>query len=192
MKWHGQRLAPAGQASSTRAFTLIELILVMTMMSIILAVVAPSLSRFFRSRALDSEAKRFLALTRYGQSRAVSEGVPVILWIDPQQMAYGLRADSSYVPQDTNAVQYPLSKDVQIEAVQGRLTRSLTSTVWKGNGSFPPYVAQIRFNPDGTISDTSPGLIVLRQLNEGEVYLGTNYTRLNYEIQNNRFASYRR
>jgi prepilin-type N-terminal cleavage/methylation domain-containing protein len=88
------------QRPSNQAFTLIELILVMTLLVIVLGVSAPSLSRFFRGRTLDSETKRFLALTRYGQSRAVSEGVPVVLWIDSKQGEYGLQADASYVEED--------------------------------------------------------------------------------------------
>ena len=38
----------------------------------------------FRGRNLDNEARQFLSLTRYGQSRAISEGVPVELWINPR------------------------------------------------------------------------------------------------------------
>src|ERR1051325_11002931 len=91
--------------SGARAFTLIELILVMAMLLIVLAVSFPSLKGFFRGRDLDSEARRFLSLTRYGQSRAVSEGVPMVLWIDAQQKTYGLRAQTGYADTDTNAVQ---------------------------------------------------------------------------------------
>src|SRR5689334_18148384 len=54
-----------------RAFTLIELILVMALLAIVMAVSAPALSNFMRGRTLDSEARRFVSLTRYGQSRAV-------------------------------------------------------------------------------------------------------------------------
>jgi type II secretion system protein H len=75
-----------------RAFTLIELILVMTILLVVMAVAFPSLRGFFRGRNLDSEARRILALTRYGQSRAVAEGVPVVLWIDSKQRTYGLEA----------------------------------------------------------------------------------------------------
>src|SRR5437667_3469223 len=62
-----------------RAFTLIELILVMALLVIVMAVSAPALSNFFRGRTLDSEARCFMSLTRYGQSRAVSEGIPMVL-----------------------------------------------------------------------------------------------------------------
>src|SRR5215813_10242713 len=58
------------------AFTMIELILVMTILTIAVALTAPSLANFFRGRALESEARRLLALSRQGQNRAVSEGIP--------------------------------------------------------------------------------------------------------------------
>src|SRR5580692_1771851 len=74
------------------AFTLVELVLVITIMTILIALVFPSLKGFFRGRNLDNEARRFLSLTRYGQSRAISEGVPVELWINPRQGSYGLQA----------------------------------------------------------------------------------------------------
>src|SRR5687767_2693361 len=75
------------------AFTLIELILVMTILIVVLSVSGPSLVSFFKGRTLDSEARRFLALTRYGQSRAISEGVPISLWIDPKEKKYGLEIE---------------------------------------------------------------------------------------------------
>src|ERR1043165_7901245 len=90
---------PTGKTTAAeprQAFTLIELILVMAILSIVLAVAAPSLSNFFRGRSLDSEARRFVALTRYGQSRAVSEGVPMVLWLDSSARAYGLEQEISY------------------------------------------------------------------------------------------------
>src|SRR5262249_21799177 len=79
----------------TRGFTLIELMLVMALLAVVLAVSAPSLSKFFKGRTLDSEARRFVSLTRYGQSRAVSEGVPMMLWIDPKERTYGLQEETT-------------------------------------------------------------------------------------------------
>src|SRR4051794_2206607 len=64
-----------------KAFTLIELILVMTVLTIPASITAPALANFFRGRTLDSEARRILALTRQGQNRAVSEGLPMELWL---------------------------------------------------------------------------------------------------------------
>src|ERR1035441_8861833 len=78
-----------------RAFTLIELILVMALLTIVISLTAPKLSRFFHGRTLDSEARRLLALTRSGQSRAVSEGVPMDLWVDAELGMFGLEAEPS-------------------------------------------------------------------------------------------------
>src|SRR3954451_18942853 len=93
-------------AKPYQAFTLIELILVMAMVLIVLAVAAPSLSNFFRGRSLDSEARRFVALTHYARSRAVSEGTPMVLWINGQDGSYGLEAEISYTPSDEKAVDF--------------------------------------------------------------------------------------
>lgn len=171
-----------------RAFTLIELILVMAMLSIVLSLAGPSLARFFRGRGLDSEARRLLALTRYGQSRAVSEGIPMLLWIDEQQGRFGLEADGSYLEdnRDPQAKEYELNDQLKIK-VEMPQTRLLT-TQWKGSGQVRANQRVIRFTPDGFITDTSPDYIVLRQIREGEdeaVFIGRNRNRLNYEIQTN-------
>src|SRR5580765_5309710 len=96
---------PTGKPTDAEApaFTLIELILVMAMLMIVLAVAAPSLSNFFRGRTLDSEARRFISLARYGQSRAVAEAAPMDLWIDTRQGAYGLEAQAGYTDLDAKA-----------------------------------------------------------------------------------------
>ena len=53
------------------------------------------MSNFIRGRALDSEARRLMALMHAGQSRAVSEGLPMVLWVDEKQGAYGLQAETT-------------------------------------------------------------------------------------------------
>ena len=59
-----------------RAFTLVELIVVMVLLLIVASMVAPRMSSFFRGRALSSEARRMLSLINYAQSRAVATGAP--------------------------------------------------------------------------------------------------------------------
>src|SRR5262245_2484037 len=106
---------PRARSSRAQAFTLIELILVMALLAVGLAVSAPALSKFFKGRTLDSEARRFVSLTRYGQSRAVSEGVPTMLWIDPKERTYGLQEEATYTDFDTKAVDFQLGKALEIE-----------------------------------------------------------------------------
>src|SRR5438132_9607959 len=105
----------AGSKRNDPGFTVIELILVMAMLLIVISVAFPSLKGFFRGRNLDSEARRFLSLTQYGQSRAVSEGVPMVLWIDARRGAYGLRAQPGYTDSDGKAVEFALGDDLQVE-----------------------------------------------------------------------------
>jgi type II secretion system protein H len=165
-------------------FTLIELILVMSILVIVLAVSSPSLSRFFRGRTLDSEAKRFLALTRYGQSRAVSEGVPAELWIDAKQGEYGLRLDSSYVDQDTKELRYQVHTDVKVDVQQSTTAQKL-ATVWKGRPGLGANVPKIRFTPDGFISPSSPDVVAFKQGDEAEIWIGPDLRRVNYQILTN-------
>ena len=98
-------MLPSRQSNSPRgtarrrlgagAFTLIELIFVMVLLAVGAAMVAPSMASFYRGRLLSSEARRVLALVHYGQSRAIAEGVPVLLWINAKDSSYGLRLPSS-------------------------------------------------------------------------------------------------
>ena len=107
------RFAPQAQ----RGFTLIELILVMALLTVVISLTAPRLSRFFHGRTLDSEARRLLALTRSGQSRAVSEGVPMDLWVDAEQGTFGLEAEPSYETSDPKAVDFTLDGGLQLAVV---------------------------------------------------------------------------
>src|ERR1035437_4108051 len=70
------------------AFTLIELTLVLALLVVITSLAAPAMANFIRGRALDSEARRLFSLTHAAQSRAVSEGMPMVLWVDEKQGAY--------------------------------------------------------------------------------------------------------
>ena len=83
------------QPRQQRGFTLIELILVMMLLIIMVTIVTPKLMAFFNGRKLDSEVRQFVALTHYAQSRAVSEGVPMLLWVDSKTrnlwLAAGIR-----------------------------------------------------------------------------------------------------
>jgi len=172
------------EAGRRRAFTLIELILVMALLTIVIAVAAPSLSKFFRGRTLDSEARRFVSLTRYGQSRAVSEGVPVVLWMDTRQGAYGLRQETGYVDQDSNSVEFVLKEDLHLTvadlpAPSGQLApmrRTLQAD---------PNVPTLRFQPDGFIDETSPQSVEIREDSGESIWITQSRNRLNYEIHTN-------
>jgi prepilin-type N-terminal cleavage/methylation domain-containing protein len=183
-----------------RAFTLIELILVMVLITIVVSVSLPSLKGFFRGRDLDSEARRFLSLTRYGASRAVAEGIPIELYVDTAQKLYGLRAQAGFLERDTKRVEYKLPEDISFEVTAAPAKKvsgednpdedldlaNPTDVSASGNP-----IKIIRFYSDGFIGSKSPAAVILRQRSadgtanaEGDVVaIAQSPTRLNYEIR---------
>ena len=170
------------QPTGSRAFTLIELMLVMSMLLIVLAVSFPSLRVFFRGRNLDSEARRFLSLTRYAQNRAVSEGYPMVLWIDAKQRAYGMQAQTGYLDEDDKSVEYEIDETLELEVTRPMLLQT-TAAQRNEASSVVGNLPSIRFTPDGFYSDSSPEQIILRQDDKEEVVIARTGNRIGYEIQ---------
>lgn len=168
--------------SSNGAFTLIELILVMCLLAVVLSLVFPSLKGFFRGRNLDNEAQRFLALTRLGQSRAISEGVPMILWMDPKAGLYGLQVQGGYGANDTKPQQFQMDDSLQLQPqlqVAGLLTQSNLWTQIRKTTARP----EIRFLPDGSISESSPDRILISQDKDDALWIAETTNHLRYEIR---------
>jgi prepilin-type N-terminal cleavage/methylation domain-containing protein len=188
------------EATRRSAFTLLELLLAMAILTMMIAVSAPKLASFFHGRALDSEARRLLAMTRQGQSRAASEGVPMELWVDAEQRRYGLEAEDSYIKDsynnsDPKAVTFDLDKDVKIE-VLNRAAKPSTTTILRDSATpvstasvapinlKHPNLPTIRFLPDGSISEASPQTLQLIDRDGASFWLTLSRNRLNYEIRN--------
>src|SRR5947207_6133930 len=57
-----------------RGFTLLELVVVMLILTVMLAMVAPSLSGFGRGRQAEQAAANILALSRWAREQAISDG----------------------------------------------------------------------------------------------------------------------
>ena len=176
------------------AFTLLELILVMAILTMAISITAPTLSRFFRGRTLDSEARRFLALTRSGQGRAVSEGLPMDLWVNPERGTFGLQAEPSYDKEDPRKVDFQLDTAVQIRIEVGAVSATTNSPgagQARSVASVPrtllvqPALPTLRFMPDGSIADTSPQSISLATRDGAALWLKQTRNRLAYEIKSN-------
>lgn len=135
------------------AFTLIELILVMGLLVVAVCLVAPRLSDFVRGRALDSEARRLLALTDAGESRAVSEGMPMVIWFDVKQNMYGLEEETPPKGGDSKAERLTISESVSITPVSAGAAAMTTFN----------HLPAIRFLPDGTVDEDSPQTVQLTQ-----------------------------
>ncbi|HVV73990.1 MAG TPA: prepilin-type N-terminal cleavage/methylation domain-containing protein, partial [Verrucomicrobiae bacterium] len=173
--------------SRLRGFTLVELLLVMTIMVAAISVAAPTLANFFRGRTLDSETRRLLALTHNGQSRAVSEGIPTRLWLDVREHTYGLEQDPGWSDRDPKAVEFPFDNDLTIEVIQAEKPRSFSlksqlpsNAQAKAN---PRNLPEIRFLPDGTIDQNSPRALHLEDRNGTSRWLAQTTNHLSYEIR---------
>jgi len=174
---------PGGRALSSceRGFTLIELIIVMLLLAIAASLVAPRMSSFFRGRALNHEVRRMLSLAHYAQSRAVSEGVPVVLWVDPKSATYGVEVQGGREEEDEGRREY---------TAEPTLTFSVPSNATLATGSeqedegfgLPEGRAAIRFTPDGFIDEVSVQRILVQQNDGAALELALKSNRLGYEI----------
>jgi len=90
----------------------------MAILAVVASVSLPQLRGFFRGRNMDSEVRRFLELTRYGQSRAVAEGVPMVLWIDARLGAYGLNEQQGYTDGDVKPLRMSVDKNLSIDVLR--------------------------------------------------------------------------
>lgn len=164
-----------------RAFTLVELIVVMVLLLIVASMVAPRMSSFFRGRALSAEAQRLLSLIHYAQSRAVADGVPVLLWIDPAASSYGIEIQSGHAGDETRLVAYTAEPSLALEAVTA--AEAIVSEQEDERLGLPENVAAIRFNPDGFFEEGGVQKIIIRQGEEGALEVGPTANRLAYEIR---------
>src|SRR5258708_24760112 len=114
-----------GKRTCLRAFTLIELILVLTLMAILASFIAPSVTNFVNGRALDSEARRLLSLTRAAQSRAVGEGMAMVVWLDATKGAYGLEQEATSQNSDPKAQDFTVDEHVQLQVVNSSSSATL-------------------------------------------------------------------
>ena len=125
-----------------RAFSLLELVVVLALLTSAMALLAPRLSGFFRGRHLDDEARRLWALTRYAQELAITRALPVAVWVDSEERTYGLEAEPGY-GYTVSALRYDLGPDVEVSAETSAETT--------------PGEHQVRLVwwPDGTLAEGS-------------------------------------
>jgi type II secretion system protein H len=159
--------------STRKAFTLIELILVLALLVIITSIAVPTMSRFIRGRALGSESTRMLALMHAAQSRAVSEGMPMMFWINAQTGEYGVEAETSGKNGDAHAEELTLDGTLKIAVTSAGV--GTTATTFKN-------LPAIKFLPDGTVDEGSPQSVQLTDGDGFSSWLNELKSRTGYEI----------
>lgn len=115
-------ILPTGMPRNSQprsAFTLVELLLVMAILVVMMALVAPALSHTLRGQKLKEEATRFVALTEYARSEAVSQGVSMSVWVDAKTGKFGLDPKNAYYGSTTHK-EYTLDPAVHFDSVTGQ------------------------------------------------------------------------
>ena len=154
--------------------------LVMALLLIGTAMVAPRMVSFFRGRALSLETRRMLALVHYAQSRAIAEGVPVVLWFNPTNSTYGQNIQVGYADNDDRASSFALESNLTLEAP----VKDAPPVSELGDEKFglPVGLATIRFTPDGFYDSTSVTKLVVHEGTEAALQLVPTVNHLDYEI----------
>ena len=139
------RVAACLGRSGAFGFTLVELVLVMAVLVVLLAIVAPVLSASMRGRVLEEQGARLLALTEYSRDEAASQGVPVVVWVDPDTRRFGADVKPGYTDATLHSKEYMLPADFRFDPVAGAQASKT------GGHGFD--VAE--FEPDGTMDPAS-------------------------------------
>ena len=162
-------------STARRGFTLIEMILVLSLLVIITSIALPPMAKFIRGRALDTEARRLISFMHAAQSRAVSEGATMMLWINEKTGAYGMAAETSGQNGDPKAEQLAVDATLAI-AVQN--TGTGVKTMFNN-------LPAIRFLADGTIDEDSPQRLKLTDSDGFTRWLTETRLRTGYEVTAN-------
>ena len=195
----GRPSDPRSRAARPRsAFTLIEMILVMALLVVAVSMVSPRLSDFLRGRAIESEARRLLAVTHAARSRAITEGRPVLLWLDSGTGAYGLERVDAGRSGDPQAQEFAPDENVRVsfdrsQRLIGQTPTGMpTPTVLTGPSGFRRSAGaiattrpgpSIRWAPDGTIDEDSPNAIRVEDAAGAVLWLVEASDRRRYEIR---------
>ncbi len=150
-----------GQTKISRSggFTLMELLLVLVVIGVVVALVAPSLRGFAGGQQTDDAAASILSLTRWAQSQAITLGRPCRLNLDPGAGTYWLtvQEQGAYVPLKADLGQtfrLPVGASFELRFDQDQpnqgQNRNAGLGVLKGSfGKKPPQRNYIQFHPSG-------------------------------------------
>jgi len=132
------------------------------------AIVIPALGSFLKGQDISHEGKRFVALTQYAHTEAISTGVSQTLWIDPDRKTYGLREPIGFTENTNSGKVYTLGANLDFE---------LDSNAARSFGEFA-----IRFMPDGEIEEGSLTNLAIERPNDERLWIALSTNGFNYEI----------
>jgi hypothetical protein len=113
-----------------------------------------------------------MALMHAAQSRAVSEGAPMMLWLDEKNNAYGVEAETSGDNGDAKAEELTVDSTLRLTVPTSGVT---TPTTFKD-------LPAIRYLPDGMVDEGSPLMLQLVDADGFARWLIQTKMRTGYEI----------
>jgi prepilin-type N-terminal cleavage/methylation domain-containing protein len=161
-------------------FTLLELIMVMVILTGVMAVVAPSLSAFFRAAGLGEEGRRLISLIEMTRREAIASGFPTQAWFDTEKGVYGMR--------ELNGVQAQVLPVDASETAAARHVYRLPSELaleLDNTSLFAPTAASIIYYPDGHLDVASlPGFYLKNKKNpDQKLQIARSVNGLRFEIR---------
>jgi prepilin-type N-terminal cleavage/methylation domain-containing protein len=169
------------------AFTLLELIIVMAVLTVLLALAAPSLSSSLRGHNLEQAGAQVLAITEYGRDEAISQGVPMDVWINPANGQFGVAAKAGFPGDAARLKQYTLQPGMRFDAAASPGAAGV-ATASSGNTTAPPVATGqglnvAEFQADGTLDPSSnPTIRILGRANSAVAITETS-DGYGYELQ---------
>lgn len=151
------------------AFTLVELILVMALLCVILGIAVPSLARSFHHRNLTQEAARLLAVTEYARDEAVSQGVPMVVWVDMETGRFGARAKTGYEDSGARSKEFKLTEGLHFETEKGTISSTGTTDA-------------VELEPNGTLDTSSQASFRLVDQADSSIEVAQTNDGTGYEI----------
>ncbi len=136
----------AGKTSEgERGFSLLELVVVLVLLSLCIALMAPSLSRFSKSLELKTAAKKVAAILRYCRSEAIIKGKVYQVLFDSNLMEVKIQSTDGNELQgeDEKKERTALQKSYVLPA--GVQMKELNME----SGQYPTDVPAIEFYPNG-------------------------------------------
>ena len=113
-----------------------------------------------------------MALMHGAQSRAVSEGAPMMLWVDEKANRYGLEAETSGQNGDAKAEELTVDSTLVIAVLN---TSTGVQMTFKN-------LPAIKFLADGTVDESSPQTLKLTDSDGFSRWLTETKLRNGYEI----------
>lgn len=135
----------------------------MALLVTFLALSAPSLSRSLRQRRISDEATRLLALTEYARTEAISQGVPMVVWVNAKTQQYGAEPAAGFTGEENRTRTFTTNSEVDFD---------IPNAVAKQG-----VIALVEFAPDGapelsaveaiSLSDKFDALAVIARTQDG-------------------------